>query len=137
MVASGAFKGSILVLTLLNIFINDLNSGVESAIMPNADDTELGGAIDSLEGWETLQSDLDRLEHCEVISGMKFKKSKCRILHLEYGNARHNYKLGEKWLKSSPEERDLGMPVDNRLNTSLAVYPGSRKGKPHSRVHQT
>ncbi|KAK4827410.1 hypothetical protein QYF61_017840 [Mycteria americana] len=83
-----------------------------------ADDTKLGGAVDSLEGQDALQRDLNRLEHCEIINGMKFNKSKCQILHLGQSHARHKYRLGEEWLESSPAERDLGVLVDSRLNVS-------------------
>ncbi|KAK4830251.1 hypothetical protein QYF61_009318 [Mycteria americana] len=45
-------------------------------------------------------------------------KSKCQILHLGCSNARYKYKLGDKWLESSPAERNLGVLVDSRLNMS-------------------
>ncbi|KAK4829103.1 hypothetical protein QYF61_002141 [Mycteria americana] len=83
-----------------------------------ANDTKLRGAADSLEGQEALQRDLDRLGHGVIISGMKFNKSKCRILHLGRSNARHKYGLGEEQLESSPAERDLGVLVNSRLNMS-------------------
>jgi len=33
-------------------------------------------------------------------------------------NARHKYKLGDKWLENSPAERDLGVLVCSRLHRS-------------------
>ncbi|KAK4823199.1 hypothetical protein QYF61_027208 [Mycteria americana] len=103
---------------LFNVFINDLDAGVECTISKFADDTKLGGAVDSLEEQVALQRDLDRLEHWAMINGMKFNKSKCQILHLGQSNGGHKYKLGEGWLESSPAERDLGVLVDSRLNVS-------------------
>ncbi|GAB0179974.1 mitochondrial enolase superfamily member 1 [Grus japonensis] len=105
-------------LVLFNVFINDLDAGVECTISKFADDTKPEGAVDPLEGQEALQRDLDRLEHWAMINGMKFNKSKCWILHLGQSNAGHKYKLGEGWLESSPAERDLGVLVNSRLNMS-------------------
>ncbi|KAJ7414316.1 hypothetical protein BTVI_41375 [Pitangus sulphuratus] len=67
---------------LFNIFINDLDAGVQCTINKFAGDSKLGGAGDSLEGQEAFQKDLDRFEHWAIINGMKFTKSKCQIPHL-------------------------------------------------------
>ncbi|GAB0187324.1 hypothetical protein GRJ2_001197700 [Grus japonensis] len=49
---------------------------------------------------------------------MKFNKSKCQILHLGQGNPGYTYKLGDKRLKNSPAERDLGVWIDGKLDMS-------------------
>ncbi|PKU30118.1 rna-directed dna polymerase from mobile element jockey-like [Limosa lapponica baueri] len=116
-VTSGVPQGSILVMIPINIFINDLDAGVECTLSKFADDTKLRGAFDSLEGQEALQRDLDRLEHWSIINGMKFNKTKFQIQHLGRSNTGQKCKLGEEWLGSSPAERDLGVLVESRLST--------------------
>ena len=59
--------------------------------------------------------DLDRLERWTDADLMESNRVKCRVPHLGQGNPKHRYRLGVKWLESSPEEL---VSVDERFNMS-------------------
>lgn len=71
---------------LLNVFKNDLDVGLEGVLSMFADDTKLGGAVDSPEDKEALQRNPDRPKGWDITDCMKLNKSKRWILHLGRDN---------------------------------------------------
>jgi len=98
-VTSGVPQGSVLGPVLFNIFINNLDEGIESFLSKSADDT-----------------------NC-----MRLNKAKCQVLHLGHNNPMQCYSLEEEWLESCLAEKDLGVLVNSQLNMSQQCAQVTKK----------
>ncbi|KAK4830157.1 hypothetical protein QYF61_008668 [Mycteria americana] len=82
------------------------NCEIECTLSKFADDTKLSGAVDTPEGWDVIQRDLDKLEKWA------------------------HYRLGDDVIKSSPAEKDSGVLMDEKLDMSQQCVLTAQKANP-------
>ncbi|KAF4804755.1 hypothetical protein TURU_004975 [Turdus rufiventris] len=95
-----------------------MDSRIKGTLSKFVDDTELCSAVNTLEGRDAIQRDLERHKRWAYGNLTKVNLAKCKVLHLSWGNPKHKYRLGREWVKSSPGEKDLEVLVDKKLNIS-------------------
>ena len=93
---SGFPLGSLLGLVLFSISINDMESEIQGTLSKSADGTKLSNAAKTKEGKDAIQGDLDKPETWAHENLVKFKECKCKDLHLDQGNSKHQDRLGRR-----------------------------------------
>ena len=119
-VLSGVPQGSVLGPVLFLIFINDLDNGAteNQVVRKFADDTKVSQVIEGPDDAEELQGTLDRLCQWATDWGMAFNVAKCHVMHVGKNNPRHKYHMQGEALKTTEEERDIGVTVTVNLKPS-------------------
>ncbi|PKU39626.1 rna-directed dna polymerase from mobile element jockey-like [Limosa lapponica baueri] len=117
--------GSVLGPVLFNIFVGDLDSGIECTLSKFSHDTKLCGPVNMLEGKDAIQRDLDRLERWACAKLLKFNQAKCKVLHGGLCNPKNKYRLGGEQI--SPSGERLGRIVDEKLNVRQQCVLAAQK----------
>ena len=120
-ILSGIPQGSVLGPILFVIFIDDLPDVVKSTVKIFADDTKLSREVRYVDGSEKLQQDLDNLVLWSQQWQLDFNESKCKVIHMGTSNTRHQYTMSATPLESTPDEKYLGVVIDQELKFHLHV----------------
>lgn len=78
---------------LYNVFLTDLDDGIQCTHSKCVDDTKLGGVADRPDGSAALQRDLTRREKWADRNLMKFHKGKSQLVPLGRNNPSHQNRL--------------------------------------------
>jgi len=64
---------------------------------------------------------------CACKNLTKFNKAKYKALHMDQGSHKHKYRLGRERIERSPEEKDLGVLADYKLNMTQQCMLAAQK----------
>ena len=153
-VLSGVPQGSVLGPALFLIFVADVKPLIQNFLSLYADDSKLFTYMqDSQEHQHSIasiQQDINILSSWSEKMQMSYNEDKCHTLHMGANNEQHTYTLpkvsdmkksnnGISYtytfhnLKNVPEEKDLGVIVDEKLN--FKAHISSKIAKANSTIY--
>ncbi|XP_042657593.1 uncharacterized protein LOC122154300 [Tyto alba] len=123
------YRDLVIVLSELpqEVFPSDLDEGIECTLREFAEDTELGGSADPLEGRQAPRRDLDGLERWAEADRVRFSKAQGRVPRLGHNSPARRGRLGAERRGSSAAGKDLGVLVDSRLDRSRQGGQGGQR----------
>lgn len=76
-------QGTVLGPVLFNTFVSNMDHGTEGTLSKFVNNTKLSGAVDTLEGIDAIQRDLDKIKRLAHENLMRFNKAKYEVMHLD------------------------------------------------------
>ncbi len=101
-------QGSVLGPLLFIIYINDLDNGVKSKLSKFANDTKLGGEVDSRVGSDQIQESIDSCIDWAKDWQMEFNLSQYKVLGMGKNNENRDYRMQGVILEHVTQEKDMG-----------------------------
>eukprot|EP00061_Rhincodon_typus_P011606 g36756.t1 len=116
-VTSGFPQGSVLGPLLFVICINDLEENVAGLIGKFADDTKIGGVVDSEEDCQRIQRDINQLEAWQ----MEFNPDKCEVMRFGRSSIGGSYMVNGRTVRSIDMQRGLDVQIHRSLKVAAQV----------------
>jgi hypothetical protein len=110
--------------TLFVIYINDIDKGLCSDLVKFVDDTKLFCRVASSEEAFSLQEDLQKLYKWSQDWQMPFNAEKSGCIHIGNSNNNFDYFMGDSFIGTINQEKDLGVIIHQSLKPDLQVAPG-------------
>ena len=93
-----------------------------------ADDLSIYAADNNYKDYLKLQNDLNELCRWAERWCLNINYDKCKVIHFGHANKAFNYKLNDILIKSSNNEKILGVVIDSNLSFKEHLYACVKKG---------
>ena len=102
-----------------------------------ADDLSIYAAVNNYKDYLKLQYDLNELCKWAERWCLNINYDKCKVIHFGHANKAFNYKLNDILIKSSNNEKTLGVVIDSNLSFKEHIYACVKKGYGISNIIST